>query len=201
MKSLLLALLGIAFTSGQFSCTSDGASAVAGAKSGQQPVKRSRPAVHYTEYTMESDKELKERLSPLQYHVTRENGTERPFSNEYWNNKQEGIYVDIISGEPLFSSTTKFESSTGWPSFYEPIDPGNVVEVSDRSHGMTRTEVRSKRADSHLGHVFPDGPPPTGQRYCINSAALRFIPKEKLSEEGYEQYLSLFEVESNNDGN
>jgi peptide-methionine (R)-S-oxide reductase len=137
-------------------------------------------------------------LSPEQYRVTQCDGTERPFDNAYWDNKEPGIYVDVVSGEPLFASVNKFDSNSGWPSFTRPIEPENVVEKTDASHGLIRTEIRSSHGDSHLGHVFPDGPPEEGGlRYCVNSASLRFIPLDKLEDEGYGAYRKLFETQGN----
>jgi methionine-R-sulfoxide reductase len=156
-----------------------------------QSQKRENARVKIKEVPKEHD--LRQQLSKQQYHVMRECGTETPFHNAYWDNHRPGIYVDPITGEALFSSLDKFDSGTGWPSFTKPIEKQHVKEKADASHGMERTEVRSSKSDSHLGHVFPDGPAPTGLRYCINSAALRFIPAEKMKEEGYGEYLSLFE--------
>lgn len=145
-----------------------------------------------TDSTRPTDEQLKAELTDMQYKVARCSATEPPFANEYWNNKKPGIYVDVVSGEPLFSSLDKFDSGSGWPSFTKPLVPEAVVDVEDRSHGMVRTEVRSKGADSHLGHLFPDGPGPNGMRYCINSASMRFVPAEKLAEQGFGQFVPAF---------
>ena len=149
-----------------------------------------------TDFKKPADAELKQKLTPEQYKVTQHEGTEAPFHNAYWDNHEDGIYVDVVSGEPLFSSRDKFESGTGWPSFTRPLEPANIKTKTDKQMFMERTEVRSAHADSHLGHLFDDGPKPTGQRFCMNSASMRFIPVAQLAAEGYGEYLKLFEAKS-----
>jgi peptide-methionine (R)-S-oxide reductase len=175
---------------GALLCLAPSNALIASSATAQSPAV-ARPASNPT-YTKPSKAELKKRLTPIQYAVTQEDHTETPFRNEYWDNHEAGIYVDVVSGEPLFSSLDKYDSGTGWPSFTKPLEPANIMTKVDRSLFDVRTEVRSKNANSHLGHLFDDGPPPRGLRYCMNSAAMRFIPVSRLAAEGYGKYLPLF---------
>ena len=181
-RGLLVALVAMATAAGSGRAVAQSSTALA---NGSHKVTDS--------YKKPSESELKQRLSATQFQVTQHDGTERPFQNEYWDNHEEGIYVDVVSGEALFSSRDKFESGTGWPSFTRPLAPENVKTKTDRHFGMSRTEVRSAHADSHLGHLFDDGPKPAGNRYCMNSASMRFIPVSKLATEGYGEYVKVFE--------
>jgi peptide methionine sulfoxide reductase msrA/msrB len=181
----MIRLSTLALLSAAFACAAQSTESTASADPAQmapRPIRRAKP----------SDDVLRKELTDLQYQVTQKSGTEAPFHNAYWDNHAAGLYVDVVTGEPLFSSTNKFDSGTGWPSFYQPLDPKLVVEIRDATHGMERIEARSKLGDSHLGHVFDDGPKPTGLRYCINSASLRFIPVDQLQAQGYVAFTPLF---------
>jgi len=192
-RMLAIAALALSIVSGCIPATDDTVPvAMAGETSSPAATAATDRKDPMANYKKPAETELRTKLTPLQFKVTQEEGTEAPFQNEYWDNHADGIYVDVVSGEPLFSSKDKFDSGTGWPSFTRPLEPANVEEKSDNRLFMSRTEVRSKHGDSHLGHVFPDGPKPTGQRYCMNSASLRFVPVDKLEAEGYGQYLPLF---------